>query len=56
MTLLPAQLAPLRRSRWRVTLVAVLAVLTTGWLITGASTSASARGSAGRSCSPETCW
>ena len=44
MTLLPAQLAPIRRPRWRVPLVATLTVLTIGSLIAGASTSASAGG------------
>jgi hypothetical protein len=44
MTLLPAQLAPFRRPRWRVPLVATLAVLTISSLIAGASTSASAGG------------
>ena len=44
MTLLPAQLAPFRRSRWRVPLVATLAMLTASSLVAGASTSASAGG------------
>ena len=43
MTLLPAKPAALRRSRWRVTLVAALAVLTTGSLIAAANASAATR-------------
>src|SRR5215469_2820844 len=40
MTLLPAKPAALRRSRWRVTLVAALAVLTTGSLLAAANAGA----------------
>jgi hypothetical protein len=44
MTPLPAQPAPIRRSRWRITLVAALTVLTTGSLIAATSGSAAAHG------------
>ena len=45
MTLLPAQPAPPRRSRWRITLVATLTLLTTGSLIAAATGGAAASGS-----------
>jgi len=44
MTLLPTQPVTLRRSRWRLTLVGALTVLTTGSLIAAANTGAAARG------------
>jgi hypothetical protein len=40
----PAQLAPIRRSRWRITLVAALAVLTTGSVVAATNGSAAASG------------
>ena len=45
MTLLRTQPATLRRSRWRITLVATLTVLTTGSLIAAANVGAAASGS-----------
>ena len=42
---LPTQPAPLRRSRWRIALVATLTVLTTGSLIAAANEGAAASGS-----------
>ena len=44
MTLLPTQPVTLRRSRWRLTLVGALTVLTTGSLIAAANTGAAVRG------------